>query len=586
MKRNYIGLSNTLHDSAMAIVSSEGRVLFAEATERYLQNKRSINCPPDFFQHSSKMIQKYCDPDTELVIAQSWSEQAGKLMEQMLEGIQNDERRLVELFGELPNFMKTHISSREFLFLAQINAINQTGNTLRYELNQRENAKYIRQLRPRLYDHHLTHAATACYSSPFREGVCAVLDAIGEDSSTCCYVYKDGAISKIDDQANSSSGSLGFFYTLVCVTCGFGHLTGEEWKVMGLAAYGQPRKDLYQLFRPLLEVDGLTIKFAPDAALLQPFKKIHDIRRREGESPFAAADIAYAGQQVFSEVYFEFLNNLCKLGISENLIVGGGCALNSSANGRILEQTNFNGLHVFSAPGDDGNALGAAWLAFYEDHPDTKKKKAPVPQSPYLGSEMSKGTLDKMQNFGPAKQTRLELAEVCRRTAAILAEGKLVGWVQGRAEFGPRALGNRSILADARYPDMKEKINARVKFREAFRPFAPSILNECGPEYFIDYQESPYMERTLRFREEVIPRVPAVVHEDGTGRLQTVKLEWNERFYLLIQEFYGLTGVPLLLNTSFNVMGKPIIHTVEDALSVFYTSGLDALVIGNTIIEK
>jgi carbamoyltransferase len=314
--------------------------------------------------------------------------------------------------------------------------------------------------------------------------------------------------------------------------------------------------------------------------------KIHDIRRREGESPFAAADIAYAGQQVFSEVYFEFLNNLCKLGISENLIIGGGCALNSSANGRILEQTNFNGLHVFSAPGDDGNALGAAWLAFYEDYPGAKKEKAPVLQSPYLGSEMSKGTLDKMQNFGPAKQTRLEFAEVCRRTAAILAEGKLVGWVQGRAEFGPRALGNRSILADARYPDMKDKINTRVKFREAFRPFAPSILNECGPEYFIDYQESPYMERTLRFREEVISQVPAVVHEDGTGRLQTVKLEWNERFYLLIQEFYGLTGVPLLLNTSFNVMGKPIIHTVEDALSVFYTSGLDALVIGNIMIEK
>lgn len=586
MKRNYVGLSNTLHDSAMAIVDSEGRVLFAEATERYLQNKRSINCPPDFFQHSSKLIQKYCDPDAELVVAQSWSERAGNLMGQMLDGIRNDERRLIEIFGELPDFMRTHISSREFLFSAQINVINQTGNTLKYELNQRENTKYIRQLQPRLYDHHLTHAAAACYSSPFRSGVCAVLDAVGEGSSTCCYSYQDGVISEIDDQPNSSSGSLGFFYTLVCVACGFGHLTGEEWKVMGLAAYGQPRKELYDLFRPLLEVDGLTIKFASEAALLNPFKKIHEIRRKEGESPFAAADIAYAGQQVFSEVYFEFLNNLGKLGISENLIVGGGCALNSSANGRILEQTNFDQLHVFSAPGDDGNALGAAWLAFYGDHPGAKEKETPALQSPYLGAEMSKDTLDKMRTFGPAKQTQLEFTEVCRRTAAILAEGKLVGWIQGRAEFGPRALGNRSILADARHPDMKDKINSRVKFREAFRPFAPSILNEHGPEYFVDYQETPYMERTLRFREEVIPRVPAVVHEDGTGRLQTVKREWNERYYLLIQEFYRLTGVPLLLNTSFNVMGKPIIHTVEDALSVFYTSGLDVLVIGNTMIEK
>jgi carbamoyltransferase len=133
---------------------------------------------------------------------------------------------------------------------------------------------------------------------------------------------------------------------------------------------------------------------------------------------------------------------------------------------------------------------------------------------------------------------------------------------------------------------MKDKINSRVKFREAFRPFAPSILSEFGPDYFVDYQESPYMERTLRFKQEAIRQVPAVVHEDGTGRLQSVKREWNEKYYLLIQEFYKITGVPLLLNTSFNVMGKPIIHTMEDALSVFYTSGLDALVIGDTVIEK
>lgn len=584
MKQNYVGLSNTLHDSAMAILDSTGRVLFAEATERYLQNKRSINCPPDFFQHAAKLIEKYCDPDADLVIAQSWSERAGDLMARMLEDIQNDERRFVELFGELPDYMKTHISSREFAYLAQINAINQSGNTLRYELNQREDAKYIPQLRRRLYDHHLTHASVSCYSSPFREGVCAVLDGFGEGSSTCCYHYKDGVISKIDGLPNESPGSLGFFYTLVCVACGFGHLTGEEWKVMGLAAYGQPRKDLYDLFRSLVEVDGLAIRFAPDAALLQPFKKIHDIRRKAGESPFNAADIAYAGQQVFSEVYFEFLNNLCKLGISDNLILGGGCALNSSANGQMLEQTNFKQLHVFSAPGDDGNALGAAWLALHEDHPSAHE--AGTLQSPYLGSEMSKDTLDKFRDFGPANPTRLDFPDVCRRTAALLAEGKLIGWVQGRAEYGPRALGNRSILADARYPDMKDKINARVKFREAFRPFAPSILSEFGQDYFINYQESPYMERTLRFTEEAARRVPAVVHEDGTGRLQSVKREWNEKYYLLIQEFYKMTGVPLLLNTSFNVMGKPIIHTVEDALSVFYTSGLDALVIGDTLIEK
>lgn len=170
--------------------------------------------------------------------------------------------------------------------------------------------------------------------------------------------------------------------------------------------------------------------------------------------------------------------------------------------------------------------------------------------------------------------------------AEALASGAIVGWVQGRAEFGPRALGNRSILADPRDPAMKDRINALVKFREEYRPFAPAILDRYGDEYFEDYQESPYMERALRFRKEVADRVPAVVHADGTGRVQTVKREWNERFYELIAAFYGLTGIPLVLNTSFNIMGKPIIHSVEDALGLFYTTGMDVLVIEDYLLEK
>ncbi|MPZ78883.1 MAG: hypothetical protein GEV28_00155 [Actinophytocola sp.] len=583
MNKYYVGLANTLHDSAMAIVGPDGRVLFAEATERHLQNKRSILCAPDFFKHSREMIDRYAGPEAELVLAQSWSRNARTLMQQMLETLRHEEQQLVDVFGEIPEFMRTHISSREFLYTAQINALDQTGNTLKYELNQRERGRYLRDLPIRAYNHHLAHAAAACYSSPFGEGVCAVMDALGEGTSSGCFSYRDGVVERIDDVDDSITGSLGFFYTFVCVVCGFGHLTGEEWKVMGLAAYGKPRKDLYELFRAMIDVDGLGIRFAPDSTLLPIFKKLHDIRRKSDESPFAAADLAYAGQQVFSEVYFEFLRNLGKLGISDKLILGGGCALNSSANGRVLANTDFKRLHIFSAPGDDGNAVGAALLAYHEDHPG---RTEPAFQSPYLGSTLSEDTLDKMSQFGPPGQVRLEPSEVYRRTAAYLAEGKLVGWAQGRAEFGPRALGNRSILADARDSGMKDKINARVKFREAFRPFAPSILHEYGDEYFADYQESPYMERTLRIRDEVAAKVPAIVHEDGTARLQTVRREWNDRYWQLIEEFRKLTGVPLILNTSFNVMGKPIIHTAEDALSVFYTTGLDVLVIGDTIIEK
>ena len=191
-----------------------------------------------------------------------------------------------------------------------------------------------------------------------------------------------------------------------------------------------------------------------------------------------------------------------------------------------------------------------------------------------------------MLKFGQQSNVFHFPQSIAEETAKLLAEGALVGWFQGRAEFGPRSLGNRSILADPRQASMRDKINSRVKFREEFRPFAPSILDEYGDEYFENYQQSPYMERTLKYKKAVCHKVPAVVHVDGTGRLQTVKYEWNPRFYQLIEAFRQITDIPVLLNTSFNVMGKPIIHSVEDAVSVFYTSGLDVLVIDDYMIVK
>jgi carbamoyltransferase len=188
--------------------------------------------------------------------------------------------------------------------------------------------------------------------------------------------------------------------------------------------------------------------------------------------------------------------------------------------------------------------------------------------------------------FGRLEKLKHLPDTVHQEAARLLAEGKLVGWVQGSAEFGPRALGNRSILADPRPPDMKDKINSLVKFREEFRPFAPSILDEFGEEYFENYQVSPYMERTLKFKESAKKKVPAIVHVNATGRLQSVRREWNPRYYDLIKSFFELTGVPMLLNTSFNIMGKPIIHSVEDAIGLFYTTGLDALILEDYLIEK
>jgi carbamoyltransferase len=278
------------------------------------------------------------------------------------------------------------------------------------------------------------------------------------------------------------------------------------------------------------------------------------------------------------------LKNFHAMGISENLVLVGGCALNSSHNGQIVGQTGFTQLHVPSAPADDGNALGAALLAYFKDHPDAKP--APSVRSPYIGSTISKRTLGNLVKFGRITGMRYLPGTVHENAAQLLAEGKLVAWIQGRAEFGPRALGNRSILADPRQIGVKDRINSMVKFREEFRPFAPSILHEFGQEYFEDYQVSAYMERALVIKENAGTKVPGILHVDRTARLQSVRREWNERFYDLIRAFYDRTGIPMLLNTSLNVMGKPIVHSIEDALGLFYTTGLDALVLEDYLIEK
>ncbi len=233
------------------------------------------------------------------------------------------------------------------------------------------------------------------------------------------------------------------------------------------------------------------------------------------------------------------------------------------------------------APGDDGNSIGSAFLSWKKEHPDGIPKNS---STPFLGSEISPESVHRLINLGGLKAVTYAESDLVDIISTELASGKLVAWVQGRAEFGPRSLGNRSILADPRDEKVKEKINSLIKFREEFRPFAPSLLDEYGPNYFEDYQYSPYMERTLNFSN--LTAAPGVVHTNKTGRLQSVTKKENSLFYDLIKSFYTKTGVPILLNTSFNVMGRPIVHDIEDAIGVFFTSGLDILVIGNTVFKK
>ena len=569
--RNYIGLATTPHDPALAIVNARGEVVFAEACERYLQNKRAWNAIPDDLVRIKKLIEEHCEAGAELVVATSWRK--GNLW---------SEWGFEKLF--LPA-CRRWVPPQTHQFLKAIgcglfvsNKIS--GNNVSWQNSFRSRFHDVSR---RTYDHHLTHAATACHSSPFSNAVCAVIDGYGERfRSTCFYRYEHGRLSRIEEIKASRFVSLGMFYSFLCRACGFDPIQGEQWKVMGLASYGKLDGNIYRVLKSIINVDrGRLIS---PRNVRQLIARMEPLIRDPKAPPLQAADLAFTGQLVFTEIMVELLSHLHSLDISDNLVLSGGCALNSACNGLLLEKTPFKNLFVFAAPGDDGNAIGAALCAYHEDHPSQKPKE--TIQSPYLGTAMSLTTLNKIMKFGKLRDCRDPERAVCEQVAHSLAEGKIVGWVQGRAEFGPRALGNRSILADPRSKDIKEVLNDRVKFREEFRPFAPAILHEHGPAYFENYQESPYMERALRFRPDAIHKVPGVVHVDGTGRLQTVKREWNAPFYDLIAAFYRITGVPILLNTSFNVMGKPIIHSAEDALAVFFTSGLDLLVIGDLLLDK
>ncbi|WP_031432628.1 carbamoyltransferase family protein [Methylomarinum vadi] len=577
MRHYYIGLSVTYHDPALAIIDQNGAVLFAEATERYLQHKRAMNCEADTLLRLPELLQRYCRFPCQFTLAINWRKKRPWYENVVAAlGCLDAPGLLKEGFkrvrSPLPNYQLHH------MIACQRNKIRSAGlNTVRV----------LRECYPQApihfadFPHHLTHAATACFGSPFTEAACAVIDSFGERGSMAFYRFVDGRLQLIHE--NCGTGSLGFYYMKVTELCGFDWLKGEEWKVMGLAPYGRLNPELYDILQNMMTVDGLRCRH-PAPAIFKQADRLQGFRRQQNQSIEMAADIAYTGQYFFAELSAKLLQNLQERTGAKQLAFAGGCALNSAFNGQISERTGFERVYIPSAPADDGTALGAAWLALRRDRPNQ-----PLPSgclSPYLGSDISDSAVEQLRKYhGGLKISHLP-GRICETTAQLLADGALVAWVQGRAEFGPRALGNRSILADPRHAATKDRINAEIKFRERFRPFAPSILAEYAEKYFENHQSSPYMDKTLRIKAERRDRLAAVCHVDGTGRLQTVTREFNPRFYHLIEQFHRISGVPALLNTSFNVMGKPMVHTLEDALAVFLTSGLDHLVINDYLISK
>jgi carbamoyltransferase len=575
--RYYVGLATTFHDPAIAIVGPDGHVLFAEATERYLQYKRAPNCEPDSAPRMAGLAKAWIPEGAETVVATSWGEDFTTFLAGSAASGAFDMPALLALSPDLNRSLVPERSERGLIASLHV-AQQRAGVGLLLGLDRAGGNRRI--VERRRYPHHLAHAAYGCWSSPFSDAACLVVDGMGETGASALYRLEGGRLSEV--KRHRGRESLGFFFGLVTDLAGFDQAAGEEWKIMGLAPYGQPDPDLMALLRRLYTVKGGKLVFA-DLDTARAVAAEIEARRPPDPENGGWADLARCGQDVFAEMMDVYLAEAEALVPSDNLVVAGGCALNSSFNGRIVGRGRYRALHVPSAPADDGNALGAAWLAYAADHPDWRAPTGPL--SPYLGSRVSTLPLARMADHEP-RLRQLGHDGVIEAAAEILAEGKLVGWVQGPAEFGPRSLGNRSILADPRPANAKDLLNAKVKYREAFRPFAPSILAEHGPDWFEDYQDSPYMERTLVWREAMRARVPAVVHADGTGRLQSVTAARNPRFAALIEAFARRSGVPILLNTSFNVMGKPILHTAEDAILMFYTTGLDAIVVEDWLLVK
>jgi len=556
MKRLYVGLSTSGHDPALAVVDQSGNILFAEATERFLQDKRAWGALPDNLGHLKAALSNHLQENTQVVLAKSWK--------QVKEAV--------------PTSISTAlIAEHNYAWISALQSTvhNCAGRTLEQFLGLNNLSE------TRDFDHHLCHATAACSSAPFDDGLCLVIDGSGEVGSVSLYRLQQRQLTRL--WRSWGPGSLGEFYSWLTDLCGFSHIAGEEWKVMGLAAFGTVNQELVENLSQVLSVDKGRLRLAEEQVIAHVKQSMETFSRNSGDPIMQAADLAASGQAVYASFVDKILESCLEYG-EENLVLTGGCALNSSYNGSILQRHAFRQIHVPIAPGDDGNAIGAALLAWMSDH---QNEAIPCSTgSPFLGSTPSPLILqNSIEHKGGARVTDLG-DSAPEKLAKYLASGKIVGVMRGQAEFGPRSLGHRSILADPRSPEMKERINQQVKGRELYRPFAPAILADRVEQWFQSPQPSPYMSFTLPWHQAAYDIVPAVVHQDGTGRLQTVNAHMNPWMHRLLTAFDQHTSVPILLNTSFNVMGKPIVHSVQDALSVLVTTGLDAVLIENVLFEK
>ena len=435
--------------------------------------------------------------------------------------------------------------------------------------------------RTRFVDHHLAHAISAFAFSGFPEAAVLVLDGRGAWEATSIWHGRDGRLDHV--LTVPWPNSLGLFYAAFTEHLGF-QAYSDEWKVMGLAPYGQPGADL----RDFIALDHGLYRVNAPALLGRGNGHVSAIERRlgprrppESEIESRHKDVAFAVQDACEQAMMALARLAVEKTNCRNLCLAGGVALNSKANGKVLASGLVDRIFIQPAASDDGVALGAALAPYLEAEgrlPTTKMRHT------YLGPEYDDGEIEKVLRTYKLRYTRFD--DPAHATAELLATGKIVGWFQGRMEFGPRALGSRSILADPRDPEMNAKVNNAVKFREWWRPFAPSLLAEVAGDYLENASASPFMILTFPVKPEKRSTIPAVTHVDGSARPQTVDRAVSPLYWRLIDEFGKRTGVPVVMNTSFNLRGEPIVCTPTDAVRTFFSSGMDALVIGPFLVEK
>jgi carbamoyltransferase len=561
-----LGISCYYHDSGAALVH-DGLVVAAAEEERFNRKKHYSDFP--------KLAVEYCLKEAGITLDQvdhiGFYEKPFVKFNRILETILTD----------WPRTYSSWIKSLPIWLTQKLNM----GKTLREELDTDQEILFCQ--------HHLSHAASAFLASPFEEAAILTADGVGEWGTTNWGVGKGYEIDLTHEIRFPHS--VGLLFSAITAYLGF-RVNDAEWKVMGLAPYGKPTH--LDKFREVVDLkeDGsfrLNMKY---------FSHTHSTKRmfnRRWEELFGRPqrpsetelddfhrDIAHSGQKIVEEIMVKIAKHIHKSTGQDNICIAGGVGLNCVANWRILKESGFKDIFIQPAAGDSGGALGTA---LYIYNTVLKNPRRYVMRNAYLGPSFTDEEIIAALDSAGAKYQIIESEEELLSLAAkMIEDGKVIGWYQGRLEFGPRALGSRSLVADARNPKMKDIINAKVKFREAFRPFAPSVLKERAHEYF-DVPEgldAPYMLLVPNVRKEMHSVLPAITHADGTGRLQTVTEEDNGRYYKLIKAFGERTGVPVIINTSFNVRGEPIVCTPQDAYNTFINTGIDAAILGNCVVTE